>query len=96
VFRNHIKFMLENFWEDRKWEVLETTQNIIEMLYTPTYPSEEKLSKTEKEILESYTNKKWKKSSQQNFDDIMNRIQKIKEIWFDSEILKIIIPLIFK
>lgn len=96
VFRNHIKFMLENFWEDRKWEVLETTQNIIEMLYTPTYPSEEKLSKTEKEILESYTNKKWKKSSQQNFDDTMNRIQKIKEIWFDSEILKIIIPLIFK
>lgn len=96
VFRNHIKFMLDEFWEDKKWEVLETTQKIIEMLYTPTYPSEDKISKTEKEILETYTNKKWKKSSQQNFDDIINRIQKIKDIWFDTEILKIIIPLIFK
>lgn len=88
--------MLENFWEDRKWEVLETTQNIIEMLYTPTYPSEEKISKTEKEILENYTNKKWKKSSQQGFDNMLNTIQKIKEISADPEILKVILPFLFK
>lgn len=98
VFRNHIKFLLENFWEDRKWEVLETTQNIIDMLYTPTYPSDDKLSKTEKEIIKKYVNQwKWKNKSWLTFDEALEKAQKIKDFaWINQDTIKAILTVLFK
>jgi len=101
VFRNHIKFMLEEFWADKKDSVLETTQKIIDVLYTPTYSSEEKLSEIEKNIIKTHfkdtsTNKS-KREVLPNFDELIDRAKKIKDIiWTDQEILKIVLPFLFK
>lgn len=101
VFRNHIKFMLKEFWEDKKDSVLETTQKIIDMLYTPTYSSEEKLSEIEKNIIKTHfkdtSANKTKKEVLPNFDELIDRAKKIKDIiWTDQDILKIVLPLLFK
>lgn len=101
VFRNHIKFMLEEFWEDKKDSVLETTQKIIDMLYTPPYSSEEKLSEIEKNIIKTHLKdtsaNKTKKDVLPNFDELIDKAKKIKDIvWTDQDILKIVLPFLFK
>lgn len=101
VFRNHIKFLLEEFWEDKKSDVLLTTQKIVDMLYTPTYSTSDKLSEVEKKILSNFlkslNDSKGKKDDTINIDGILDNAKKLKEVvWADHDLMKSVIPLIFK
>jgi hypothetical protein len=54
------------------------------MLYTPTYSSEEKLSEIEKSIIKTHfkdtSANKTKKEVLPNFDELIDRAKKIKDI----------------
>jgi hypothetical protein len=49
--------------------VLETTQKIIDMLYTPTYSSNEKISKMEKKIIDNHL-KEYNKTQEKGYQSL--------------------------
>lgn len=101
VFRNHIKFLLDRFWATKEWKdkVLETTRWIVDMIYEPPYVWTERNNKMEKELTKKYlnqiesTNNSTKKP---DISDIVDQVKKIKDLVWDDDIWKSIIPTLFK